>query len=131
MSRALEHLLKLAAHPRPAGSEATAGARAYCAGVLRAAGFRTDEQSFEYSAFSGAWAMPVAGVVASSSAILFYLGRQIPWLIALATTALALMIGALMWLGADGVLSFPLMRRSGVNLQGVRGDDEPRVWLVA
>jgi hypothetical protein len=127
----VSHLTTLAAHPRPAGSAATADARAFCADVLRAAGFGTSEQSFEYSAFAGAWAMPVAGVVSSLSAILLYLGRHAPWLIAVAVTLLALTLGALAWLGKDGVLAFPLMRRRGANLQATRGDAEPTVWLVA
>jgi hypothetical protein len=131
VSRASAHLVKLAAHPRLAGSDTAASARAYCADVLRAAGFRTAEQSFEYSAFSGAWAMPIAGVASSLSGILLYLGRQTPWLIAIATTTLAFTIGALAWLGAGGVLDFPLMRRKGVNLQAVRSDREPSAWLVA
>lgn len=131
MSNASAHLAKLAVQPRPAGSEAASGARAYCADVLHAAGFQTAEQAFEYSAFSGAWAMPIAGVAASFSGILLYLGRQMPWLIPVAVTTLALTIGALVWLGADGVLAFPLMRRRGVNLQAVRGAAEPTVWLVA
>lgn len=127
----MSHLTTLAAHPRPAGGSATAEARAYCAEVLRAAGFDTGEHTFEYSAFAGAWAMPVAGVVSSLSAILLYLGRHAPWLIAVAVTLLGLALGALAWLGRDGVLAFPLMRRRGVNLQATRGGGEPRVWLVA
>ncbi len=75
--------------------------------------------------------MPVAGVGASLSAILIYLGRHAPWLIAIASTYLALSIGGLAWLGSAGVLTFPLMRRRGVNLQAVRGGAEPTVWLVA
>lgn len=98
--------------------------------MLRAAGFTTSERPFEFSAFAGAWAMPVAGVVSSLSAILLYLGRHAPWLIAVAVTVLALSLGALAWLGKDGVLAFPLMRRRGVNLQATRGG-EPAVWLVA
>jgi len=128
---AFTHLSALAAHARPAGSDAAARARSYCAQVLEAASFRTREQWFAYSAFSGAWAMPIAGAVASASAILLYLGRHAPWLIAIAVTTLALTIGALGWVGAVGVLTFPLMRRSGVNLEATRGDDEPNVWLVA
>jgi hypothetical protein len=75
--------------------------------------------------------MPVAGVAAALSAILIYLGRQVPWLIAVASTLLALTIGALAWLGTAGVLALPLMRRRGINLQAVRGGAEPTVWLVA
>src|SRR5262249_35350105 len=85
----------------------------------------------EYSAFSGAWAMPIAGVSAAASGILLYFGRQLPWLIAIATTVLALTVGALVWLGAGGVLAFPIMRRHGVNLRAARHDAEPSVWLVA
>jgi hypothetical protein len=131
VSTALRHLIKLASHPRPAGGDGVAGARSYCADILQAAGFQTAEQAFEYSAFSGAWAMPIAGASAAASAILLYLGRQMPWLIAIATTMLALTVGVLVWLGAGGVLAFPLMRRRGVNLRAARHDGEPVVWLVA
>ena len=35
------------------------------------------------------------------------------------------------WIAGPGVLSLPLLRRSGVNLECVRGGEAPRVWLVA
>jgi hypothetical protein len=75
--------------------------------------------------------MPITGAVASLSAAFFYLGRGMPWLIAIAVTIIALTGGALGWLGGNGVLDFPLMRRRAVNLQAVRGDAPPAVWLVA
>lgn len=46
-------------------------------------------------------------------------------------TSLAVILGALAWVGAGGVLAFPLMRRRGVNLVATRGAAEPSVWLVA
>jgi Peptidase family M28 len=75
--------------------------------------------------------MPITGAVASLSATFLYLGRGMPWLIAIAVTIIALMGGALVWLGGNGVLDFPLMRRRAVNLEAVRGDAPPSVWLVA
>jgi hypothetical protein len=75
--------------------------------------------------------MPITGAVASLSAAFLYLGRSMPWLIAIAVTIIALMGGALVWLGGNGVLDFPLMRRRAVNLEAVRGDAPPSVWLVA
>jgi hypothetical protein len=119
--------------------------------VLQAAGFHTTEKEFEYSAAGGAFAMPIAGAVSILAALLLYLARYAPWLIAIAMTLLALTIGALAWVGADGVLTFPLMRRRGVNLEavregerpgvpagvqagvqaGIQAGDEPAVWLVA
>ena len=42
-----QHLERLAASPRPAGSSAEAGAREYCAGVLRERGFTVTEERFE------------------------------------------------------------------------------------
>jgi len=131
VSGASRHLETIASKPRPAGSAAAADARAYCKEVLEAAGFQTVEHAFDYSAFPASWSMPLAGVAVSISAILLYLGRSAPWLIAIASTYLALTIGALAWMGSAGVLGFPLMRRRGVNLEAVRGAVEPTVWLVA
>jgi hypothetical protein len=40
-------------------------------------------------------------------------------------------IGYAQWMMRRGVLDFPLMRATGVNLAAVRGEAEPKVWLVA
>ncbi len=124
------HLARLGARARPAGSAAAAEARAYCADVLRAVGFVVTERSFEYSYFSGGYATPIAGVVASLCGIGLYVGRRTPPVAVGAALVLAVALGVLGWVGGRGVLDFPALRRAGVNLEAVRGD-EPRVWLVA
>ncbi|MDB4874636.1 MAG: peptidase [Gemmatimonadetes bacterium] len=125
------HLEHLGAQARPAGSAAAAEARDYCAGVLKNAGFVVTERSFEYSEFVGAWATPLGGLVAALAGIGLYLGRRAPALTILSVVALAVTAAALGYLGRDGVLDFPARRRTGVNLEATRGDDEPAIWLVA
>jgi hypothetical protein len=53
-------------------------------------------------------------------------------------TALCVLIAILValiavgkYLSTRGVLTFPAMRRDGINLEAVRGERAPRVWLVA
>ena len=131
MAAASPHLARLGAVSRPAGSAAAADARAYCADVLRALGFRTTERAFEYSAFVGAYATPLAGLlIIPFAGVLAVAPRS-------RTTALiAVLILAVVKVVASiatrrGVLSLPFARRRGVNLEAVRGGDEPRVWIVA
>ncbi|HEX3867301.1 MAG TPA: M28 family peptidase, partial [Gemmatimonadaceae bacterium] len=125
------HVARLAVRARPAGGPAAAEARDYCAGVLRDLGFAINEHSFQYSAFPGSWAAPLAGAAASLAGIGLFVGRHARGVTA-ATIALAVAAFALLHaLGTRGVLSFPAMRRAGVNLEAVRGVGEPRVWLVA
>ena len=45
--------------------------------------------------------------------------------------AIALLITAGRYLATSGVLSFPALRRHGVNIEAVRGERAPAVWLVA
>src|SRR5262245_48977874 len=123
------HLARLESNARPAGSAAAAAARAYCAEVLRGAGFTIDEQPFDYSAFPGAAATPIAGVVAVLGALGFYVGRHVPDMIAVTVIVVVVALIALALTGRD-VLRVPLMRRRGVNLEATRGG-EPAVWLVA
>lgn len=125
------HLARLGARARPAGSVAAREARDYCAGVLKRAGFVVSERSFNYSAVPGGWATPIAGVVASLIAIGFYLAQFFP-LLRIATLALlALTAIVLAYVGRQGVLDLPLMRRRAVNLEAIRGRETPTVWLVA
>ena len=124
------HLWQLGSNARPAGSAAAAEARVYCAEVLRGAGFTIDEQPFDYSAFPGAAATPIAGVVAALGAIGFYVGRHIPNMIAVTVIVVVIALIALALTGRE-VLRVPLMRRRGVNLEATRGGAEPSVWLVA
>lgn len=125
------HLAALGAAPRPAGGASAAHARAYCAGVLADAGFGSAEQVFEYSAFPGAWATPVGGAVAALAATGLWWARRAPAMGVISLAAVIVAGGALAVLGRDGVLRTPFMRRTGVNLQAVRGSGAPALWLVA
>ncbi|HUQ84568.1 MAG TPA: M28 family peptidase [Gemmatimonadaceae bacterium] len=132
--RTAEVVRVLASVPRPAGGQAEASARAYCAGRLREAGFDVREEPFEYSAFVGRWGTPVAGVVALATLLVaaragangspaFSLA-----LLALGGVALGLVARTL---ARNGVLSFPAQRSRSVNLVATRGGPTPRVWLMA
>jgi hypothetical protein len=131
MEPASQHLARLAAHPRPTGSVAANEARTYCADALRQLGFSISEHSFEYSAFPGSWAAPIAGASAALCSIALYVGRHVPVLSVVALLGLPFVYAALRWIGRSGVLRLPVMRQRGVNLQAVRGPGEPTVWLVA
>jgi len=131
VNAASPHLAQLGARGRPTGSASAAEARAYCAAVLVRLGFGVLEDSFEYSAFTGAWAAPVAGILLAACAIGFYIGRRLPALGIVSLAVLVLGLGFLAWLGRRGVLDFALMRRRGVNLEATRGALDPTVWLVA
>ena len=135
--RALDIVRVLAREPRPAGSEPEAHARSYCAEQLRAAGFVVKEEAFAYSAFPGRWGTPAGGfmalavLVAAAAA-----GRADKAGVALLLLALggALVGAAARWLSRTGVLAFPMLRRSGVNLVAIRGDlsrNESMLWLMA
>ena len=120
--------------PRPAGGAAEAAARAYCAAVLRDAGFDVREVPFEYSSAPGRWGMPVAGVVSAialvAAARAGAAGRAAVALALLVAVACMLVV---LWPRAlgDGVARLPLARRRAVNLVATRGTSSPRVWLVA
>ena len=131
MSVASPHLARLGAVSRPAGGTAVDEARAYCDDVLRRLGFTTTERAFAYSAFPGAYAMPVAGLLIVPFAATLALAPR-SWV----TAAIAVLILVTVKLVAShitrrGVLDLNFARRRGLNLEAVRGDAEPRVWLVA
>ena len=132
MDAASAHLARLGATSRPSGSVGAAEARRYCADVLRDLGFTVAERQFEYSKFSGAYATPLAGALVP----LFAFGL----LVAPAHSrgfgvglVIAAVIAGLFFrhLGGRSVLDLGAFRRSGVNLEAVRGGDMPAVWLVA
>jgi hypothetical protein len=131
MPAASPHLARLGARSRPAGSAAAAEARAYCDGVLRSLGFTTREHPFEYSAFAGAYATPLAGllIVPFAGALAFAPRSRMTALIGLVVLALTNVVAG--YVARLGVLDLPFARRRGVNLEAVRGGEEPRVWLVA
>ena len=136
-ARALDIVRVLAREPRPAGSEPEAHARSYCAERLRAAGFVVQEEAFEYSAFPGRWGTPAGGLVALAVLVAAAAaGRADRAGVALLLLALggALVGAAVRWLSRTGVLAFPMLRRSGVNLVAIRGDRSPNesmLWLMA
>jgi hypothetical protein len=95
-------------------------------------GFAVVERPFEYSKFPGAYATPVAGALVP----LFALGLLFARSHSRAYGAGLLIAGACVglvfrYLGGRGVLDLPAFRRTGVNIEAVRGSDEPTVWLVA
>lgn len=131
MSVASPHLARLAAVSRPAGGAAVDESRAYCDAVLRGLGFTTTDRAFTYSAFPGAYAMPLSGLLIVFFAAILALAPR-SWV----TAALAVLILAVVKLVARhitrrGILDLNIARRRGVNLEAVRGAAEPRVWLVA
>jgi hypothetical protein len=97
-------------------------------------GYRVTPRPFEYSAFTGRWATPLAGAwIAGWLAVAGHLGDRDRPDLALGALVVALLAlaAAGRYLGDAGVLSFPIMRRRGVNIEAVRGGREPAVWLVA
>jgi hypothetical protein len=129
---ARRHLEMIGASPRPAGGDAETRARAYCADVLRGAGFAVAEEVFSYSELPGRVATPAFGAL---SAILFAAVGHLGWR-GEAGLALVLVIAgaagaaiAARWLMRSGVLSLPWMRARSTNLVGIRGN--PSLWLVA
>ena len=135
-ARARELLSALAAAPRPAGGVAESAARALCARELAALGFSVTEHPFEYSAFPGRWATPLAGLVLLGAlGAAGHLGwRGHSWQ-ALAVLAAALVGVAVLGVAAGrrGVLALPILRERSTNLVAVRGPagGSPVVWLVA
>jgi len=131
MTVASPHLSRLGAGPRPAGGAAAAEARAYCRDVLRGLGFTTTEREFEYSAFAGAYAAPLAGllILPLAGALAAEPRSNIMALVAMLALTLASIAGR--HVAHMGVLHIPIARRRGVNLEAVRGAEEPLVWLVA
>ena len=125
------HLARLGAVSRATGSREIADARRYCATVLSDLGFAVSEHPFEFSAFAGRWAAPVAGLLIPALATLIVCARQTPtgW-IAIGAVILALFLLLGKWSSGRGVLGAPLLRRRGTNLEAVRGV-APKVWLVA
>ena len=128
----LSHLRVIAVSERAAGGRAEAEARRYCARVLLKAGFSISEEPFEFSAFPGTYATPLAGTLAIVGLLLAFgagtRGAPDEALITLLGFGAAIGLGAT-WLVRYGVLSLPLLRARSVNLVATRG--EPVVWIMA
>ena len=102
--------------------------------VLTRLGYVATQQPFEYSAFTGTVATPLAGLwMGGSISVAVYLAthdRAGAALGVLLVAIVALLVAG-KYLSTAGVLSFPGMRRHGTNIEAVRGDRTPNVWLVA
>ena len=133
-SIAAGHLRHLARQPRPTGSAEAADARRYCTHVLSSLGYRVTERPFEYSAAVGSYGTPAAGVASLvlvvAAAALALGGHAGAALAVLAAGIGGVALGG-RWLARRGVLVLPMLRRRGVNIEAVRGDGDPELWLVA
>ena len=133
-SIAAGHLQHLARQARPTGTDGAADARQYCSRVLSSFGYRVTERPFEYSAGVGRYGTPAGGaatlllVIAAASCSLG--GDPAAALAVLVVGFVVVALGG-RWLAGSGVLRLPMFRRRGVNLEAVRGDGDPELWLVA
>ncbi len=130
----LELLRELASSPRFAGSTSESAARAMCAGVLRESGFVVEEATFEFSEFPARAAPPMIALMLGGTAIgmgaLAATGHyQLASILGVAVATSLSPLGGM--LARNGVLDFPLMRSSSVNLVAQRHEARPRTWLVA
>ena len=133
-SVAAGHLRHLARQPRPTASEGAADARQYCSHVLSSLGFRVTERPFEYSAAVGRYGTPAGG----AASLLLVVAAAVLSLGGHAAAALGVLVAGFAgvalggnWLASRGVLALPMLRRCGVNIEAVRGDGDPELWLVA
>ncbi len=136
------HLRAVGVGARPAGSAAEAAARAYAAGVLRAAGYAVTEVPFTYSDAPGRLGTPAVGawaaLVLGTTAVAGARGRAGLAAAALAVGALTL-VAAGGWVARVGTVRLGWRRRTAINVAATRrapasGDTLPgagvRVWLV-
>jgi len=133
-SIATGHLRHLARQPRPTASAAAADARQYCTHVLSSVGYRVTERPFEYSAAVGSYGTPAAGVASLllvGAAAALSLGERAAAALAVLVVGFASVALGGRWLARRGVLALPMLRRRGVNIEAVRGDGAPALWLVA
>ena len=133
-STAAGHLRHLARSPRPTASEGAADARQYCSHVLSSFGFRVTERPFEYSAAVGRYGTPAGGAVSLLlvvAAAVLSLGGDAGAALAVLAAGFAVVSLGGRWLARRGVLALPMLRRHGVNIEAVRGDGDPELWLVA
>lgn len=134
MPGAREHLERLAAHPRPAGSPAERDAREWCRTTLAASGFAVTAEPFSYSAVPGHAATPALGLAGMAAvcigARLAAGGR--PWTAALLLALAGVVVAtAGAWIARVAVTRLPWGRRDGLNLVATRGGAPPALWLSA
>jgi hypothetical protein len=126
------HLARLGATSRPSGSVGAAEARRYCASVLEGLAFNVSERPFEYSKFPGAYATPLAGALVPVFALGLLVAPAHSRGFAAGLVIAAVLAGLVFrHFGGSSVLDLGALRRTGVNLEAVRGGAEPAVWLVA
>lgn len=92
------------------------------------------ERPFEFSSFPGRFATPLlgtAGALLVAVAGVWSTGGRARAAAILILAGVAVLIGTARWLTRHGVLTLPLLRERGVNLEAVRPGDTPRVWLCA
>ena len=127
-------LRTLAATPRATGSATLDSARRECAAQLAALGYVTREHAFDFSSFPGRFGTPLAGVAAvlllATAAHVGARGdRYLPLALFVAGGVLLALVGS--WMARHGVLSLPVGRDGGVNLEAALEGDAPTVWLCA
>jgi hypothetical protein len=127
-------LRELASAPRPTGSDAIAAARERCARDLRALGFQVRERPFEFSEFAGRFATPLLGgaaaIIVGVAGSLGVGGMRFGPLVVVVAGGLAVAVAG-RWLLERGVLAAPLLRQRGTNLEAVRENETPSIWLCA
>ena len=131
--RAKDLVQRIAASPRFAGSDAERDARDFCGDQLRAAGFHTALETFEYSEFPARFGPSLCGVTLILGAFLSARLATVNHLTGAAVIVSVIGMITSTLLGKfflKSVLSFPSLRRTSANLVATRGQN-PHVWLVA
>jgi hypothetical protein len=125
---------RIAARPRFAGSEAENLVRDECESTLRALGFQTRRDRFNYSGVPAKLGPAIcsllfaAGMYAAGHAAALHHEPGTGLLIIVLTLVVTSVIGRFL---LARVLSFPGMRSASTNLVATRGGVDPDVWLVA
>ena len=129
------HLRALGGGPRAAGGAGEDAAQRYVTNVLSSLGFGVVRERFEYSAFPGRYATPMAGAVLTAGVIAAgwsTLGGCNPWIVSAGFATDLLLVGLFArWMLAHGVLSSRWLRTTGTNLVATRGERTPSIWLMA
>jgi hypothetical protein len=102
--------------------------------VLERLGYVVTPRPFDYSAFTGKVATPLAGVwmaLALTAATLGGMRGRAGLALGILVVAVFLLAAIGRYLATTATLSLGFMRQRGVNLEARRGDREPSVWLVA
>lgn len=127
------HLRAVGGGPRPVGGAAEVAARAYAAGVLRAAGYDVAEVAFAFSDAPGRFGTPVAGVWAAltlGAAAAAGAARRPGRALAVLGAGAGALAAAGAWVARYGTRRIAWRRREAVNLVATRGAATD-VWLVA